>query len=253
MVQNQFSDKFWLNNPKILFSNFDIIPTQNMTNAERLNALTRLLIIITIVMYFMGYDQYFTVLGLGIILIIILRSNQPKEHFRPRRGRHDPCNTCGFDSNMAYINSKYETTPINQFTHVNYGPRSYTTAKYKVIPEYVPAPYSEVWRNEPRFCNEFSQFPESYSIPPVKQNYTFITDPINYPSNRCHFEDREWILNTPTGQCQPGKQSVMPAVQSAFMRDSTEFRNYIMGEYVDQFERQRQHNCVDFKPGRKTF
>ena len=53
--------------------------------------------------------------------------------------------------------------------------------------------------------------------------------------------------------CAPQKESVMPAIQSAFMRDSTEFRNNIMGEIVDQFARERNHTCVGFKPGRKTF
>jgi hypothetical protein len=238
------SDPFWINDPKILFTKFDIMPTRCMTNAERLNALTRLLAVITIVLYFTGYDQYFTVLALGILLILILRSNQPKEHFTPRRGVHDPCHTCGFDSNMAYINSKYETTPANQFSHVNYGLRSWTNAKYKVIPEYVPPPYSEVWRNEPRYCTEYSMNPNSYDISPTMNLG---------PSNRCHFEDREWVLNTPTGQCSQGKVSAMPAIQSAFMRDSLQFRNNIMGDYIDQIERTRQHNCVGFKPGRKTF
>ena len=94
------NDTFWLNDPKVLFKTLDFIPTQTMTNPERLNALTRLLILITIGMYMMGYDQYFTVLVLGLLLIVILKSSQ-KEGFRPRRGNHDPCHTCGFDSNMA--------------------------------------------------------------------------------------------------------------------------------------------------------
>jgi len=252
----ELNEPFWINKPQVLFTNCNIIPTTDMTGAERLNALTRLLLIITIVMYFMGYDQYFTVLALGIILIFILRGQQSKdrqhENFSPRRGNHDPCHTCGQDSNMAYINSKYETTPINQYSHVNYGLRSYTNAKYKVIPEYVPPAYSEVWRQESRFCNEFSQFPKTYDITPPS-SYNYITGGFSQPTNKCNFADRQWVTNTPGGVCPQGRVSAMPAVQSAFMRDSMEFRNNIMGEIVDQFERERQHNCVGFKPGRKTF
>ncbi len=252
-MSEKISDPFWLKNPKVLFSTLEFVPTQSMTNAERLNTLTRLLIIITVGIYFLGYNQYLTVLALGFLLILILRETQ-KENFRPRRGVHDPCHTCGFDSNMAYINSKYETTPLNQFSHTNDGLRSYTHAHYKVIPQYVPAPYREVWRKEPRFCNEFSQYPNTYNIIPDRpNNYRYISENFSQPENKCYFEDREWIQNVPSGQCAPGRVSAMPAVQSAFMRDTLEFRNNIMGDYIDQFERQRQHNCVDFKPGRKTF
>jgi hypothetical protein len=243
------SDPFWLNDPKILFSSCDIIPSQKMTNAERLNALTRLLLLLVLIMYLMDYDQWLTVLIVGLLLIIVLR-NTDQEHFRPRRGAHDPCHTCGYDSHMAYINSKYETTPITQYDHTNDGLRSYTHAHHKVIPVDTPQPYRESWRNEPRFCSEFSQYPSTYNIIP---SGSFDQGVFSQPDRRCHFEDREWIENTTTGVCAPGKESAMPAIQSAFMRDSLEFRNRIMGEYVDQFERERQHNCVDFKPGRKTF
>ena len=204
----------------------------------------------------MGYDQYCTVFALGILLIMILRSTQ-KEHFRPRRGAHDPCHTCGFDSHMAYINSKYETSPIQQYTHVNDGLRSYTHAHYKVIPIDTPAPFREVWRKEPRWCNEFSQYPQTYNIIPnvtgSSAAYRYIAENFSQPDNKCHFEDREWIENTPTGKCDNRKHSAMPAIQSAFMRDSMEFRNNIMGEYIDQIERGRNHLCTDFKPGRKTW
>lgn len=238
----------WLNNPKSLFDSIDIIPKQDMTNGERINTLTRLLLLIVFGMYLFNYDHYITVLVLGLICILVLNNSQ-KEGFTPRRGRHDPCNTCGFDSNMAYINTKYETTPQQQYTHVNDGLRSYTHAHYKVIPVDTPAPYREIWRREGRWCNEFSRYPDSYNIVPSTKNYTYI----NQPENKCHYEDREWVDNTPSGRCNNRKHSAMPAVQSAFMRDSMEFRNNIMGEYVDQFARQRNHQCVDFKPGRKTF
>ena len=255
MDGEKLSDPFWLSNPNILFNNCDIIPTQKMSTSERLNALTRLLIITTIVLYFMEYEQTFTVFILGIFLIIILRNVQ-KEGFTPRRGRFDPCHTCKGDSRSAYINTKYETTPIDQHTHENEGINSYTHAHYKVIPQYVPAPYRKVWRNEPKFCSEFSQYPKSYNIipqvggSPEADNY--MNENFNAPSPRGHFEDEEWVDNTPTSS-QPQKHSVSPAVQSAFMRDSMQFRNNIMGEYIDQFERQRNHLCTNFKPGRKTF
>lgn len=260
-MNDKLYDPFWLNNPRVLFTNLTFIPTQEMTNAERLNALTRLLFIITASMYFMGYDQYFTVLALGVLLIIVLRSSQdsasrPLEHFGPHRGNHDPCHTCGFGSQLAYINTKYETSPQNQYTHVNDGLRSYTHAHYKVIPVDTPAPYRDVWRKESSWCNEFSQYPNTFNIIPkvgdTPAAYRYIQDTFSQPESKCHYEDRDWIDVTPQGGCNR-KVSAMPAIQSAFMRDSMEYRNNIMGDYIDQFSRQRNHMCSDFKPGRKTF
>jgi hypothetical protein len=247
MSDDKKSDSFWLNDPTVLFTNLQFIPNQTMNNAERLNALTRLLILITAGMYYFEYDQYLTVFILGLLLIIVLRSTK-KEGFAPRRGVHDPCKTCGFDSSMSYINTKYEETPSNQFNHTNTGLRSYTHAHYKVIPPDVPAPYREIWQNEPRWCREFSQYPNTYNIVPDA--------PTEYlPSSKCHFDNTEWVENSVASAGYPpmGKRCAMPAIQSAFMRDSLEYRNNIMGDYIDQIGRTRQHNCVNFKPGRKTW
>lgn len=255
MNKNNLGDTFWLNNPNVLLNKCEIIPTQKMSNSERLNALTRLLIITTIVLYMMNYEQTQTIFILGILLIIILRNVQ-KENFTPRRGKFDPCHSCKSDAHSAYINTKYETTPIDQYTHDNEGSRNYTHAHYKVIPQYVPAPYRNVWRNEPKYHSEFSQIPEVYNIIPQvsgsEEAYKYISENYNGPTNKQYFDDTEWIDNTPK-PFNPQKQSVSPATQSAFMRDSMEFRNNIMGEYVDKFNRERNHHCTGFKPGRKTF
>jgi len=251
------SEPFWTNRPCVLF-NCKIIPTQDMTQSERLNALTRLLILVTAGLYLYGSSMYLAVGILGLLVIFALQTPlENREGFGPHRGVHDPCRTCGFDSSMAYINTKYETSPANQFSHINDGLRSYTNAKYKVIPVDTPAPYREVWRNEPKFCSEFTQEPRSYSIIPspgtTQQAYRYLQDNFNYPANRCQGQDTAWVENTTANKCDNRKHSAMPAVQSAFMRDSLEFRNNIMGDYIDQIGRTRQHNCVDFKPGRKTW
>ena len=250
-AQTKPQDTFWLNKPADLFNSCDIIPNKKMTTAERLNTLTRLLLLIVIVMYASGSKHYLTILSLGVITIILLHGYESKrEGFKPRRGRHDPCHTCGFDSSMAYINTKYEETPSNQFSHVNYGPRSYTNAKYTVKPMYVPAPYREVWRNDVVFDGEFNPYQPTYQL--IPQNCGGNSPNFSQPQTKTYYEDRDYVDNLPA-VAPVRKESAMPAVQPAFMRDSMEFRNNIMGEYVDKFARERQHNCVGFKPGRKTF
>ena len=234
------SDPFWLNDPAVLIRTLDFLPNQKMTNAERLNALTRALLVVTAILALAGYKHALTVFVLGLVLILVLRTNESpkKENFQPHRGNHM---YYGFDSSMPHINTRYEESPIQQYSHVNYGLRSYTNAKYKVIPIETPAPAREIWQNEPNSTyREYTQYPRPYDV-----NYG--------PTPRRYFESEAHVEQVPVTCYRQPRQSAMPAVESAFMRDSMEYRNNIMGQIVEFYEKQRQHNCVDFKPGRKTF
>jgi hypothetical protein len=64
--------KFWVKDPCILFSDPQVFPTNNMTKAEKLNALSRLAIIIAIGMYFMKYENWLVFLTLSLLIIILL-------------------------------------------------------------------------------------------------------------------------------------------------------------------------------------
>lgn len=245
-------EKFWLNQPTELLCNWTIIPNKDTSFATRLNVLTRLLVVITLILFFLDYDEFYIVFIIGIIIILSLRAAYSQsENFSAHRSVSQ-CKGCSFDSTQPTINQKYEVSPQNQYTHLNTGLRSYANARYKVVPLYTPPVYSEVWRDEPRFCNEFSQQPESYSIiSPASPGYE---KDYNSHSPKCFFEDTMYRDNVPTAGCgKYMKQSVSPAIQSAFIRDSSLFRNSIEGEYIDFFGRQRQHACSSYKPGRKTF
>lgn len=66
------SINFWFENPSELFSTFDLIPNADMNNAERLNAMTRVIIIISAIMFAFKFPVWWIFLGLGMIIIIIL-------------------------------------------------------------------------------------------------------------------------------------------------------------------------------------
>ena len=241
-----YSEPFWLNNPIVLFKNLDFIPRKNMTQAQRLNALTRLLILICLLMYYYDIDGYQTVFFVGLLFILLLRHNELCEHFAPHRGQFNPCRkcgSCGFDSQLPYIDQKYEVSPHNQYTYLNDGLNSYSHAKYTVIPSYVPDPMRQTWRNESKWCNEYHSNPASYTM--INSQLS------NYPESKCYFDDNLYVDNTPSHPTFTKKPG-LHARQGAFERHSNEFRNNIMGEYVDFFYRQRNHSCVNFKPGRKT-
>ena len=273
MVDNT---KFWLNNPKALFSSMDVLPTSEMTSAERLNALTRLLLIVTAGMYFLGYDQYFTVLALGILLIIILRSNQPREHFQPSgvapsqtthtfqpnvtemqalntgvRG-FDPSydsrphvpnpstDACQFDQGVSLINTAYEVTPSIQFNHDDAAKRSYMNAKYELTPLTEADGFTQIWRNEPGMCGGYSMVPDPLT--------TFPVDDLE-AQGQCNYIVRSVIDHLPISQAQNGLQSVRPMAEAAYNQSILDFRSSIMNEHIDRFRRERQHNCPDMKLG----
>lgn len=69
-------DKFWIKDPAILFKNGNykkIIPTTNMTYIEKLNAVTRLLLYITIVIMLFTSNAWIILIPIiGIIAIIMV-------------------------------------------------------------------------------------------------------------------------------------------------------------------------------------
>ena len=240
-------EKFWTHDLKELFK-LEFIPKCEMSNNGKLNALSRLTILIGLISIKFRPEYTLAIFLTGFAIILLIRNSEcKKEGFRPLRGRPDPCNNCGMPSHMSYINVKYETSPQNQYTHTIGDLRSWTTSKYNMKPVETPQPFRQVWRNEPKFCREFSLTPQSYTMVDDEEI-------ANRPMKKCFHADRDFIDNLPkVTKCDNRKHNVMPAVQSAFMRDSLEFRNNIMGEYVNIFAKERQHGCAEFKPGRKTF
>jgi len=79
------SKKFWLENPCKLFSSLKFFPTEGMTKAEKLNALTRLALIIGGIMYFMKYEHTLTFVALAIMLVIALNYSG-EDGFEIRKG-----------------------------------------------------------------------------------------------------------------------------------------------------------------------
>lgn len=64
--------KFWIKDPCVLFSDPQFVPTSNMTKAEKLNAISRLVIVISIVMYCMKYENWLYFLLISLLIIILL-------------------------------------------------------------------------------------------------------------------------------------------------------------------------------------
>lgn len=64
--------KFWVEDPCVLFTEIKVFPTTEMSKAEKLNALTRMAVIVAGVMYYMQYEHWFTFLALAVLIIVVL-------------------------------------------------------------------------------------------------------------------------------------------------------------------------------------
>ena len=64
--------KFWLERPINLLCNYDIVPLNSMGIPEQMNAITRLIIIIFILLTLMNFSQSILFLLISLVLIIIL-------------------------------------------------------------------------------------------------------------------------------------------------------------------------------------
>jgi hypothetical protein len=76
---------FWLNRPAEIFG-LCILPGTNLTNAERLNALTRLIIVITIVLFIFwreeGHWWKFLLCGLAVVIVLYFSMRNKDKDFR---------------------------------------------------------------------------------------------------------------------------------------------------------------------------
>jgi hypothetical protein len=67
------SEKFFVDSPVVLVENIRLFPTATMTMDEKLNALARLCIVISVGLYFMKYEHWLTFLIASILAIVLLK------------------------------------------------------------------------------------------------------------------------------------------------------------------------------------
>lgn len=72
-MANNNRNVFWGNNPNILFSSFDIFPLKTMTFAEKINALTRMILLIMVILV-IHFRQYPIISFISTMLFIYVIS-----------------------------------------------------------------------------------------------------------------------------------------------------------------------------------
>lgn len=66
-------EPFWLDSPSILLTNLELVPNCDMTKEERLNAITRLILIVSLVLFiFVKSTLWLTVLVSGLVVVLVI-------------------------------------------------------------------------------------------------------------------------------------------------------------------------------------
>ena len=76
-------NKFWIEDPCVLVTDFNIIPNATLSLNEKLNALTRLILLTSAGMYAMEYKYWATFLVVGILIVLVIKvlGNNQREGF----------------------------------------------------------------------------------------------------------------------------------------------------------------------------
>lgn len=77
------SSQFWTNDPSILLNKkqiFELWPTNGMSYEQKMNAMTRLVVVLTILGYFLTYSVKIPIIGIAtiIVLFVLYKLNKPK-------------------------------------------------------------------------------------------------------------------------------------------------------------------------------
>ena len=71
-LQGSSNERFWLEEPVSLLRSTTLIPQCGMTTAARLNALTRLVLLVALILYLFCVGRWWLFLLLGLLLVVIL-------------------------------------------------------------------------------------------------------------------------------------------------------------------------------------
>lgn len=66
-------EKFWMNDPAILVKKFNLLPSLELSLNEKLNALTRIIFIITIIMLCFDFPYWYWFLIIGLLIIMAIK------------------------------------------------------------------------------------------------------------------------------------------------------------------------------------
>ena len=146
--------KFWVEDPCVLISDLVFFPTSDMTREQKLNALTRLAIVISAIMYMMEYKHWHTFLLVSILSLVIveyaakMKATKEKEGFSivPTRigdDFHETVVAPTFSEEVRVPPPAYDMYTDVEFTDIPYEepirPQSYPYGQYLTRTNLLPS------------------------------------------------------------------------------------------------------------------
>ena len=115
-----YSKKFWTENINCLFSSIQLVPHPNMHLQEQLNSITRLILIISTIMWLLNFKHtdYFLIISLAFIIIIYyIQRNKMQENYvnNPRLSyiNYKPSSIIQKSTSFSPSGKKYDNVIIN--------------------------------------------------------------------------------------------------------------------------------------------
>lgn len=222
------AEKFWTDDPCILFTNIRLFPMKDMTRDEKLNAITRLAVVGAAVMYFYNdtKDYWFTFLLLAIIAILLMKFCAKSE---------------GFSTVSDETSGKIGETPLTDVKE-----------DFTLVPTYAN-PDMHTTTIAPLFSEEWQIYPPAYDVyvnTPPDVTFKAPLQPQLYPYGQYLTRTNllpsdEYATHTLNG----GPRQAREYVNSAFLRHSLGFRENMSRLYKKKLARRYRQNCGDvFSP-----
>lgn len=80
MTKENSHNRFWVDDINSFFDDWSIFPSAKMSREEKLNAVTRLILLISILLLFLGKkDASLYILIIGLLIVIVIYSNETKD------------------------------------------------------------------------------------------------------------------------------------------------------------------------------
>lgn len=205
-------EKFWMNDPCILVKKFNILPSLELSLNEKLNATTRIIFIITIIMLCLDFPYWYWFLIIGLLIIMAIKiicSKYCKNKDNYGLGGNYNEN---FSIPSVYVDGSSPMTTVSP-----------------LFAESIqsPAPIYDEYTNAPPAEGECGEIIEDR---PIFGQYISSTRLFPYQSAE---------LNN-----RPLNDSLL-YMNNEWSRDQLQFRNDMTRTFINKMDRLYKHNCGD--------
>ncbi len=202
--------KFWANDPCILFTDISLFPTAAMSKNEKLNALTRLAVIIAVVMAVYRHPNWPVFLTLALLIVVLLKFG-PAVDPRPEEFTRTP----------TYVDNDFHQTIVSP-----------TFAEEHQIPPPAYDIYDAAGSEEKPYYPDMPK-PQSY---PYGQYRTITNNLLPQDS---------YSIDMTCG----GERQAREFANNYWTRQSLAYRDNLTRVFKKKLNRRFRHNCADtFSP-----